>query len=345
MAEVHPVVKTVGGDQTSYTSPGKEITDYYKGDGEKPPAVDKLIADPQFINAVIALSDAMPMDYHDAVIAVLVAEVSKQSKFDFGMMAQDLKKVKDIGGTTLSKDFNEINKAMEKLWHNVKGGKGEVKESIEQQISSMVQSLMEGKKDKAKKSLKDILVRLHAGDDEAGFVKAKHQCFMTELRQTCFWKEYTRENSPKIKAFVRGDLNEINDSGIRPKFRRVRVEGDPKIAGQYNAEIKKSLEEIGKRFERMRDSILEASRDQWLVNSLSSYDAKYGHQTTSFMNQYVGELLNSLTTVTEGVKLVSGESDLPFQALLYDTLAEEYSVYALAYLFAKKALSDIKSGV
>ena len=40
-----------------------------------------------------------------------------------------------------------------------------------------------------------------------------------------------------------------------------------------------------------------------------------------------------------------GETDLPFQAYLYDTLAEEYPTYALGYLFAKKALNNIRSGV
>jgi hypothetical protein len=31
--------------------------------------------------------------------------------------------------------------------------------------------------------------------------------------------------------------------------------------------------------------------------------------------------------------------------MVYDTLAEEFPNYALAYLFAKKALGELKSGI
>jgi hypothetical protein len=121
---------------------------------------------------------------------------------------------------------------------------------------------------------------------------------------------------------------------------------DSRMAGQYKEPIRKGLQELCSRFETMKTGLQEMySKDQWLLNSLPAYDRSRGVQMSNFLNHYVSELINGLTNSSDGIRVALGESDLPFQAFLYDTLAEEYPTYALAFLFAKKALSDIRSGV
>ena len=219
-------------------------------------------------------------------------------------------------------------------------------ESITKVTSRAVEALMEGRKASAKIGLRDLLKQRNENDSYE-FAKARHQSFMRQIKESNFWKEHVRENAARIKVFVRGQLSEINGSGIRARFQKLRLsEMDSKLVVQYQPTIRKALSEMLNRFMKMHDQVSEAfTKDQWLINSLGSMNRDTGHSTAHFMNYFVGEYLNSLTSSVDGIRLALGESDLPFQAHLYDTLAEEYPTYALAYLFTKKALSDIKSGL
>lgn len=219
-------------------------------------------------------------------------------------------------------------------------------ESITKVTSRAVDALMEGRKAAVKVGLRDLL-KQRTENDSFEFAKARHQSFLRQIKESSFWKEHIKDNAARIKVFVRGQLSEINNSGIRARFGKMRMsEMDSRFVAQYQPTVRKALSEMLNRFMKMRETVSEAfTKDQWLINSLGSMNRESGHSTAHFMNYFVGEYLNSLTSTVDGIRLALGESDLPFQALLYDTLAEEYPAYALAYLFTKKALSDIRSGL
>lgn len=213
-------------------------------------------------------------------------------------------------------------------------------------LKGVVADLFEGRKDRVKIGLKDLLQQGPV-DTREEFDKNRHQHILKHIKAESFWRDHVSKNAAKMKAFVRGDLKEINNSGIRAKFGKLRLrEVDAKFEGQYAKDVRRSLNDLITRVEKMRAEVTETfARDQWLINSLSSYDRQHGVQTSNFLNCFVGDYVSHLTTLSDGLRLATVESSLPFQAQLYDTLAEEYPTYVLGYLFVKKALSDIRSGV
>lgn len=213
-------------------------------------------------------------------------------------------------------------------------------------LKGVVSALFEGKKDRVKVGLKDLLQQ-GPTDTREEFDKNRHQHILKHIKAESFWRDHVNKNAAKMKAFVRGDLKEINNSGVRAKFGKLRLrEVDAKFEGQYAKDVRRSLNDLITRVEKMRAEVTETfARDQWLVNSLSSYDRQHGVQTANFLNCFVGDYVSHLTTLSDGLRLATVESSVPFQASLYDTLAEEYPTYVLGYLFVKKALSDIRSGV
>jgi hypothetical protein len=218
-------------------------------------------------------------------------------------------------------------------------------ESVKKVLGDAVQALMEGKKEKVRLSLRDLIHRVT--DAKEDFEKARHQALLDAIKGDSFWRTHIRENNPRIRAFVRGDLKEVYGSGVKPRFHKLRLgEVDQKLEGQYREDVRKSMAAIIEKMERMRDEVLEAfTRDQWRVNSLSAYDKERGLQIGHFLNRFIGDYANTLTTVVDGLRLSCVESSLPFQAHLYDTLAEAFPDYVLGYLFIRKALADIRSGV
>lgn len=219
------------------------------------------------------------------------------------------------------------------------------RESVQKVLSDAVQAIMEGKKEKARLTLRDLVSRVT--DAQEDFEKARYQALLDAIRGDSFWRTHVRENGPRLRSFVRGDLREIYNSGVRPKFRKLRLgEVDQKFEGQYKEDVRKSMAALIGRLERMKEEISEAfTRDQWRVNSLSAYDKEKGLQVSHFLNRFVGDYINSLTTIVEGLRLSCVGSSLPFQAHLYDTLAEAFPDYVLGFLFARKALEDIRSGL
>jgi hypothetical protein len=213
-------------------------------------------------------------------------------------------------------------------------------------LKSFVDDLFEGRKDRVKIGLKDLLQQ-GPQDTREEFDKNRHQHILKHIKAESFWRDHVNKNAAKMKAFVRGDLKEINNSGVRAKFGKLRLrEVDAKFEGQYAKDVRRSLNDLITRVEKMRAEVTETfARDQWLINSLSSYDRQHGVQTANFLNCFVGDYVSHLTTLSDGLRLATVESSVPFQANLYDTLAEEYPTYVLGYLFVKKALSDIRSGV
>ena len=204
-------------------------------------------------------------------------------------------------------------------------------ESITKTVSNAVDALMEGRKEKIKVNLKDLL-KHRTESDSYEFAKARYQSLLKQIKAESFWKQHVQENAARIRVFVRGDLREINSSGIKARFQKLRLgEVDEKFRNQYQPTVRKALSEVMQRLMKMQSEIQESfTKDQWLINSLSSMSRERGLETAGFVNHFVGEYLNSLTSTVEGIRLALGESDLPFQALLYDTLAEEYPNYALA---------------
>lgn len=213
-------------------------------------------------------------------------------------------------------------------------------------LKGLVDALFEGRKDRVKIGLKDLLQQ-GPTDTREEFDQNRHQHILKHIKAESFWRDHVNKNSAKMKAFVRGDLKEINNSGIRAKFGKLSLrEVDAKFESQYAKDVRRSLNDLITRVEKMRAEVTETfARDQWLVNSLSSYDRQHGVQTSNFLNCFVGDYVSHLATLSDGLRLATVESSLPFQAKLYDTLAEEYSTYVLGYLFVKKALSDIRAGV
>lgn len=213
-------------------------------------------------------------------------------------------------------------------------------------LKGIVSDLFEGRKDRVKIGLKDLLQQ-GPTDTREEFDKNRHQHILKHIKAESFWRDHVHKNAAKMKAFVRGDLKEINNSGIRAKFGKLRLrEVDAKFEGQYAKDVRRSLNDLISRVEKMRAEVTETfARDQWLINSLSSYDRQNGVQTSNFLNCFVADYVGNLTTLSDGLRLATVESSLPFQATLYDTLAEEYPTYVLGYLFVKKALSDIRTGV
>lgn len=219
------------------------------------------------------------------------------------------------------------------------------KESIQKVLSDAVQALMEGKKEKVRLTLRDLVSRVT--DAREDFEKARYQALIDAIKGESFWRNHVRENNPRLRAFVRGDLKEVYNSGVKPRFQKLRIgEVDQRFENQYRDDIRKSMADLIGRMERMKEEVSEAfTRDQWRVNSLSAYDKEKGLQISHFLSRFVGDYMNTLTTVIEGLRLSCVESSLPFQAHLYDTLAEAFPDYVLGLLFIRKALADIRSGV
>jgi hypothetical protein len=213
-------------------------------------------------------------------------------------------------------------------------------------VKGIVNDLFEGRKDRVQVGLKDLL-QTNPTETREEFDRNRHQHLLQQIKNESFWKNHVRANAHKMKAFVRGALSEINNTSVKPKYGKLRArEVDAKFESQYAKDVRKSLAGLMEKFEKVRAEVSETfTRDQWLINSLSSYDRKHGVQTANFLNTFVADYVNTLTTVSEGLRLAVVESSLPFQAHLYDTLAEEYPTYVLGYLFIKKALSDIRTGV
>lgn len=211
-------------------------------------------------------------------------------------------------------------------------------------VSAAADALLEGKSDKARVHLKDLLAQ-SAGEGADEFVKSRHQGVLKSIKAETFWREHVRTHGPKMRAYVKGGLDELYKSGVRPKFLRLRSGTlDGRLAEQYREPVRKALQDALGRLSRMREELSERqSKDQWLVNSLHAYDQR-GFEMSHFLGRFVGDYLSSLATVEEGMRGVMAEDNLPFQAALHDTVAEAFPDFALAYLFVKKALGDIRSG-
>jgi hypothetical protein len=217
---------------------------------------------------------------------------------------------------------------------------------IKKTLTDTINALVEGRKSQVKIQLSELLK--HASSDSAfEFAKQRYQHILEGIRATPFWKSHVKENEPRIRAFVRGSLNELNKGNFKQRFQKLRLgEVNEPFVSQYKTSVQKALHSLMEKFDKMRSELNETyTRDQWLINSLASYDKKYGAQTTNFLNHFISEFTNSLSTVVNSVRPIISERDIQFQALVYDTLAEDYQNYALAFLFAKKALGDLKSGV
>jgi hypothetical protein len=243
-------------------------------------------------------------------------------------------------------EFDEANDAI-RVIKSEKIAEGHVtKVNLSKTLFDAATALVEGKSHKAKVHLRDLLYATE-GNDALEFSKNRFQHVLDSVKQSSFWKKHVRENSAKIKNFLRGELQELNKLTMKPKFRKLTLgEVNEKFVEQYKTPVQKALSELMDRVEYMQKDLQETyTKDQWLVNSLASYDRQFGAQTSNFLNRFVGDLSSSLTSLAENVRPVSSERDIPFQAMVYDTLAEEFPNYALAYLFAKKALSELKSGI
>ncbi len=218
-------------------------------------------------------------------------------------------------------------------------------EESQKVLGEAVEALMEGRGKKAKLALRDLVARTH--DQNETFDKARFQSLVQQIAGESYWRNYVKENGPRVRVFVRGDLKEVYGSGVRPRFQKVRLgEVDEKFEDRYRADVRKYTAALVEKIEKMKEDVQGLfNRDQWRVNGLAAYDKQQGLQVSNFLNHFIGDYVNSLTTVAEGLRLSVVESTLPFQAHLYDTLAEEYPNYVLGYLFIKKALGDIRSGV
>lgn len=223
---------------------------------------------------------------------------------------------------------------------------GHAKPDYSKTLIDAADALVEGKSHKAKVHLRDLL---NATEENSAleFTKNRYQHVLDGIKQSSFWKKHIRENSARIKAFLQGSLNEMNKLIMKPKFQKLTLgEVNEKFVSQYKEPVQKALSELMDRFEYMQKDLQEAyTKDQWLLNSLASYDRQYGAKTSAFLNRFVSELSSSMTSLAENVRPLSSERDIPFQAMVYDTLAEEFPNYALAYTFAKKALGELKSGI
>jgi hypothetical protein len=242
-------------------------------------------------------------------------------------------------------EFEEADDAI-RVIKSEKIAEGRSKATYSKTLIDAADALVEGKSHKAKVHLRELL---HTTEGDAGleFAKNRYQHVLDSVKQNSFWKKHVRENSAKIKGFLQGSLQELNKLVMRPKFKKLTLgEVNEKFVEQYRTPVQKALSELVERIEFMQKDLQEAyTKDQWLINSLASYDRQYGAQTSNFLNRFVGDLSSSLTSLAENVRPVSNERDIPFQATVYDTLAEEFQNYALAYMFAKKALGELKSGI
>lgn len=218
---------------------------------------------------------------------------------------------------------------------------------LKKTLTDTINALVEGKKARVRVQLSELLKQASGGDPSLEFSKQRYQHILEGIRAIPFWKSHVKENEPKIRAFLRGQLNELNKYSLKPRFQKLRLgEVNEPFVAQYKTGVQKALQCMVGGLDKMRSDLQESyAKDQWLINSLASYDKKVGVQTTNFLNRFVGEFATSLSTVVDSVRPLISENDIPFQALVYDTLAEDYQNYALAYLFAKKALNDLKSGV
>jgi hypothetical protein len=243
-------------------------------------------------------------------------------------------------------EFDEADDAV-RVIKSEKIAEGRVtKINLSKTLFDAATALVEGKSHKAKVHLRDLL-NATEGNEALEFAKNRYQHVLDSVKQSSFWKKHVRENGSKIKNFLQGDLQELNKLTLKPKFRKLTLgEVNEKFVAQYKTPVQKALSELVDRVEYMQKDLQETyTKDQWLINSLASYDRQFGAQTSNFLNRFVGDLSSSLTSLAENVRPVSSERDVPFQAMVYDTLAEEFPNYALAYMFAKKALGELKSGI
>ena len=219
------------------------------------------------------------------------------------------------------------------------------KAGVVRQITDAVTALLEGKKEKAKVHLKDLLAQ-SAGDGALEFTKARHQNLLACLKSESFWRNHVRTNASRIRTFVRGDLDEVYRSGVKARFQKAQEESDEKAAGAYREPVRKALQYVLAKVTQMREDVEGAhNRDRWLVGSLHIYDRQRGMEMAQFLNRFIGDLVETLDTLEVGIRATLSEGDLRFQASFHDALAEAYPDIALGYLFARKALGEIKAGV
>ena len=218
-----------------------------------------------------------------------------------------------------------------------------VKEYLEEEIQGldeMVDDLLEGRSDKAKKRVSEVISRFGTNSD---VLRAKYRVMARQMTGDHMWKKYMAENNDLVRKLLHGELSKLRETTHKPRYSAIYTANAPAVKVGVAEKLIAELKDLGAKAQELVSKITESVKvsdkvlDDTKFHDLDS-DVQLG-KFKAFSSDYVEDLQGLRSAVQEALT----DGDVTAMALVYDTAAEKFESFKMAGRLIEKVLEDLKS--
>jgi hypothetical protein len=220
-----------------------------------------------------------------------------------------------------------------------------VKEYLEEELSDldgMVNDLLEGRRDRAKKRVSEVISRFGNSSD---LLRAKYRVMARQMTGDHMWKKYMAENNDLVRKLLHGELSKLRETAHKPRYSSIYTTDKPQVKVGVAEKLIAELKDLGSKAEELVKRVTESVKvGEKVLDDTKFHDLDSDVQLGKF-KQFSADYVEDLQGLRSAVQEALTDNDVTAMALVYDTAAEKFEAFKMAGRLIEKVLEDIKSRI
>lgn len=218
-----------------------------------------------------------------------------------------------------------------------------VKEYLEEEIQGLdeaVNDLLEGRRDKAKKRVSEVISKFGTTSD---LLRAKYRVMARQMSGDHQWKKYMAENNDLVRRMLHGELSKLRETTHKPRYSAIYTTEKPVVKVGVAEKLIAELKDLGSKAQDLVGRIHESVKaSETILDDTKFHDLDSDVQMSKFQ-QFSTDYVEDLQGLRSAVQEALTDGDVTAMALVYDTAAEKFEAFKMAGRLIEKVLEDLKS--